>query len=250
MIFAFPDKSKVVFMSLAGLFPIDKWNFKSQSILTDLPEDEYAELCSHMEEQRYRKGDVIFREGTVASGIFFIKKGKIKKYHVDHKGKEQIIYVANKGELIGYHAILAGERYPDAAAALEECLLSFIPKEDFMATLNRSDVLPRRLLKTLSHEYTVLANSISVFAQRSVKERLAIVLIILREKFKEETPSGNDILINLSRSDLANMVGTGNENITRFLSEFKATGILTTQGKNICIKDVKQLIKLSGYGNI
>ncbi|CAL1519654.1 Crp/Fnr family transcriptional regulator [Chitinophaga sp. MM2321] len=237
-------------MSLAGLFPIDKWNFKSQSILNNLPEDEYADLCAHMQEQRYSKGEVIFREGGVASGIYFVKKGKVKKYQVDQNGREQIIYVANTGELIGYHAILADERYPDSAATLEECVIAFIPKEDFITTLERSSVLPRRLLKTLSHEFAVLTNSISVFAQRSVKERLAITLIVLREKFKAETLPGEEIMINLSRSDLANMVGTGNENIVRFLTEFKAAGILNSQGRKIWIKDVKQLIKLSGCGNI
>jgi CRP-like cAMP-binding protein len=236
-------------MSLAGLFPIDKWDFKSQSILNNLPEDEYIHLHSHMQEQLYSKGEVIFREGAVASGIFFIKKGKIKKYKADQIGNEQIIYVANAGELIGYHAVLADERYPDSAATLEESIISFIPKEDFLTTLAMSTVLPRKLLKTLSHEFTVLTNSIFVFARRSVKERLAVTLIVLREKFKEETLPGAEIMINISRNDLANMVGTGSENITRFLMEFKATDILATEGKKIWIKDVKQLIKLSGCGN-
>lgn len=236
-------------MSLAGLFPIDKWNFKSQSILNNLPEDEYAHLCSNMSEQRYNKGEVIFREGAVASGIFFIKKGKVKKYQVDRTGREQIIYVANSGELIGYHAILAEERYPDSAATLEECVITFIPKEDFLSTMERSTVLPRRLLKMLSHEFAVLTNSISVVAQRSVKERTAITLIVLREKFKEETPFGEEIMINVSRNDLANMVGTGNENIVRFLKEFKISGIIKTQGRKICITDVKKLIEISGCGN-
>jgi len=236
-------------MSLTGLFPIDKWNFKSQSILNNLQADECEQLYAHMQEQRYSKGEIVFREGAVASGIFFIKKGKVKKYQVDQQGKEQIIYVANTGELIGYHAILADERYPDSAATLEESMIVFIPKEDFLFTMERSAVLPRRLLKALSHEFTVLTNSISVFAQRSVKERLAITLIVLRERFKEETPPGKEIMINVSRSDLANMVGTGNENIVRFLTEFKTAGILTSHRKMICVKDIKELVRISGCGS-
>ncbi|KAA2239958.1 Crp/Fnr family transcriptional regulator [Chitinophaga agrisoli] len=235
-------------MSLAGLFPIDKWNFKSQSILNNLPEDEYGYLCSNMLEHRYNKGEVIFREGAVASGIFFIKKGKVKKYQVDRTGSEQIIYVANSGELIGYHAILAEERYPDSAATLEDCTIAFISKEDFLSALEKSTVLPRRLLKTLSHEFAVLINSISIVTQRSVKERLAITLIVLREKFKEGITAGGEIMINVSRSDLANMVGTGEENIARFLTEFKLSGIISTHGRKICITDVKKLIGISGCG--
>ncbi len=237
-------------MSLAGLFPIDKWNFKSQSVLNNLPEDEYNSLCRNMTEQQYSKGDVLFREGMAPGGIFFIKRGKVKKYKLDREGKEQIIYVANTGELIGYHAILAEERYPDSAATIEESLIAFIPKEDFLETIQRSSILSRRLLKTLSHEFAVLTNSISMFAHRSVKERLAVTLIVLREKFKEETVEGEDIVINISRNDLANMVGTAVENVVRFLKELKTAGIVDTAGRKIYIRDVKQLISLSNYGSI
>ncbi|SFE85825.1 cAMP-binding domain of CRP or a regulatory subunit of cAMP-dependent protein kinases [Chitinophaga sp. CF118] len=236
-------------MSLTGLFPIDKWNFKSESVLNGLPAEEFEHLCANMTEQRYEKGDVLFREGAVPSGIFFIKKGKVKKYKVDHENKEHIVYVANTGELLGYHAILSEERYPDSAATIEESVIAFIPKEDFLETLEISKVLSQRLLKNLSHEFAVLTNSISVFAQRSVRERLAIMLIVLREKFKEETLEGEDITINISRSDLANMVGTAKENVVRFLKEFKLSGILHTHGRKIFVEDVKKLIEISNYGS-
>lgn len=74
-------------------------------MLTDLPEQELEKLTAHMSEQIYSKGEIIFREGTYAGGIFFIREGRVKKYKVDKEGREQIIYVANTGELIGYHAL-------------------------------------------------------------------------------------------------------------------------------------------------
>jgi len=234
-------------MSLAGLFPIDKWNFKSQSILSSLPTEEYELLSAHMTEQQYNKGEILFRESTVPQGIFFVKQGKVKKYKVDKEGKEQIIYVANSGELIGYHAILAEERYPDAAATLEDSMIAFIPKEDFLRAVEQSAVLAKRLLKAMSHEFTVLANSIAVFAQKSVKERVAIALIVLREKYKEGTPPGSDIEIDISRNDLGNIAGTGPENVVRFLKAFKTAGILETKGRKIYIRDVKKLVAMSGY---
>ena len=235
-------------MSLTGLFPIDKWNFKSHSILNDLPAEEYEELSRHMTEQEYHKGETLFREGAVPQGIFFVRQGKVKKFKTGRDGKEQIIYVANSGEMIGYHAILAGERYPDTASTLEKSLIAFIPKEDFISVLEKSTVLPRRLLKTLSHEFSVLANSISIIATRPVKERLAIALIVLREKFKAEAKPGEEIVVDISRHDLANMAGTGNENVVRILKEFKLSGILETKGRKIFIHDVKKLVEQSGCG--
>lgn len=234
-------------MSIRGIFPIDKWDFQSESILADLPAEELAQLTAHQSEQQCSKGDIIFREGGYPSGIFYIREGKIKKYTTDKEGKEQIIYVANTGELIGYHAILAEDRYPDSAAALENSRIVFIPREDFLAVLSRSEVLGKRLLKTLSHEFSVLANSLSMFAQKSVRERLALQLIVLREKYKTSHAPGQPVEINMSRDDLASLVGTARENVVRLLTEFKHENILETNGRRIVVLDINKLLAAANY---
>lgn len=234
-------------MSIRDIFPIDKWDFKNQSVLQNLPAGDLAILTSHLLEQRYDKGQIIFREGSHPAGIFYIVEGKVKKYKIDKEGREQIIYVANTGELLGYHAVLAESRYPDSAATLEKSRIAFVPKEDFLEVLQKSEVISRRLLKTLSHEFEVLINSISLFAQKTVRERLALQLIVLREKYKVNFKAGMPVEINMSREDLANLVGTTRETIVRTLGEFKDKGILMTQGRKIIIKDVKQLINIANY---
>lgn len=234
-------------MSIKGIFPIDKWDFKSQSVFTDLPLEDLELLMANKTEQVYKKGEIIFREGGYPSGIFYITDGKVKKYKLDKDGREQIIYVANTGELLGYHAILSEDRYPDSAAALEESKIAFIPKEDFLETLHQSEVLSRRLLKTLSHEFAVLANSLTMFAQKSVRERLALQLIVIREKYKINFQPGMPVEINMSRDDLASLVGTARENVVRVLSEFKEAGILKTKGRKIIVHDVNKLISITNY---
>jgi CRP-like cAMP-binding protein len=234
-------------MSIKGIFPIDKWDFESESILADLPVSDLEILMSRKSEQVYKKGQVIFREGAYPSGIYYIANGKVKKYKVDPEGREQIIYVANTGELLGYHAILSADNYPDSAAVLEESTIAFIPKEDFLEAINQSGVLNRRLLKTLSHEFAVLANSLTLFAQKSVRERLALQLIVIREKYKVNFEPGMPVEINMSRDDLASLVGTARENVVRMLSEFKAEGTVETKGRKIIVLDVKKLIEIANY---
>lgn len=233
-------------MSIQGIFPIDKWDFKTESVLRDLPSADMQLLLANKTEQLYKKGEIIFREGGYPSGIFFISSGKVKKYKVNRESKEQIIYVANAGELLGYHAILANERYPDCAAALEESRIAFIPREDFLDVLRQSEVLSRTLLKTLAHEFAVLANSLSMFAQKSVRQRLALQLIVLREKYKVNFQPDMPVAINMSRDDLASLVGTARENIVRLLGEFKEENIVQTQGRKIFVLDVKKLIAIGG----
>ncbi len=234
-------------MSIHGIFPIDKWDFESESIFADLPPGDFDVLMARKSEQAYKKGEIIFREGGYPTGIFHIVNGMAKKYKVDGEGREQIIYVANTGELLGYHAILSGDSYPDSAAVLEDSTITFIPKEDFLAAINQSDVLNRRLLKTLSHEFAVLANSLTMFAQKSVRERLALQLIVIREKYKVDFEPGMPVEINMSRDDLANLVGTARENVVRMLSEFKEEGTVKTKGRKIIVLDVKKLIKIANY---
>jgi CRP-like cAMP-binding protein len=234
-------------MSIKGIFPIDKWDFETESILEDLPKEDLKLLLANQSEQTYKKGEVIFKEGAYAFGIYYILEGKVKKYKVDREGREQIIYVANNGELLGYHAVLSASRYSDYAAALEESQISFIPKDDFIDAVRQSDVLNRRLLKTLSHEFTVMSNTLTMFAQKSVRERLALQLIVLREKYKVNFEPGMPVEINMSRKDLASLAGTARENVARVLSEFKKDGIIATNARKIVVLDVKKLIAIADY---
>jgi len=234
-------------MSIKDIFPINKWDFESESILADLPAGDLNLLLAHQSEQTFKKGEIIFKEGAYAFGIFYIINGKVKKYKVDKEGREQIIYVANTGELLGYHAVLAGSRYPDYASALEESEITFIPKDDFLDVIKQSDVLNRRLLKTLSHEFAVMSNTLTMFAQKSVKERLALQLVVLREKYKINFEPGMPVEINMSRKDLASLIGTARENIVRILSEFKKDNIIETNARKIIVLDVKKLIEIADY---
>jgi CRP-like cAMP-binding protein len=230
---------------IKSVFPLEKWDFKSSSVLTDLPEAELKMLFANTREHVYVKGQVLFREGAHPVGIYFIEEGKVKKYKVDKDGREQIIYVANTGELVGYHALLAEEHYPDSASTLEDSRIILIPRENFLKVLEVSDVLSRRLLKSLSHEFSVFANSLALFAQRSVRERFAMQLILMREKYKQNFTPGMEVEINMSREDLASLVGTARENIVRILKDFKKEGILETKGRKIIIKNVKGLVSIA-----
>lgn len=228
-------------------FPIDKFHFRSDSILEGLPENDLEALKSKMVSYKFKKGKMIFSEGTYPSGIFHLKKGKVKKYKTDRDGREHIIYVCNSGELLGYPALLSEESYSDSAAALEDSTLEFIPKDAFFKILEQSPVLSTMLLKNLSHEFGVLENSIINFAHKSVRERLALSLLILKEKFRDKNNPNSTIEITLSRKDLSNITGTVVETLVRLLHDFKDEGLIETEGKKIRILDAKRLVKVANF---
>jgi CRP-like cAMP-binding protein len=226
-------------------FPFDKYDFKSDSILDGLPEEELSLLSKNMVTHNYKKGEMLFREGSVPTGIYFIRKGKVKKYKTDKEGKEQIFYLCKSGELLGYHALISEEHYADSSSTLEESTISFIPKDDFLKAIQTSPLLSNRLLKCMSHEFGVLVNGLAMYAQRTVRERLALSLLILRDKYKKEEQNGKPVELMLSREDLAKMVGTARETLTRLLHDFKEENLIETNGRKIILKKPLVLSKIA-----
>lgn len=225
-------------------FPFDNFNFKSDSVFIGLPENDVKALTKKMVTHTYKKGEILFREGSYPTGIYFIKKGKVKKYKTDKEGKEQIFYFCKKGELFGYHELISEEKHSDTACTIEESTIAFIPKEEFVKVLNESKVLSQRLLKVLSHEFGVLVNGIAVFAQKSVRERVALSLLLLRDKFKKENQD-SPVEVDLSREDLAKFVGTARETLVRLLHDFKEEDLIETNGRKIILKKPVELSKIA-----
>ncbi|SNR93919.1 Crp/Fnr family transcriptional regulator [Flavobacterium sp. ov086] len=223
---------------------ISKFTFNNQYLLDELPKRDKDLLEKVMKNKKYRKNEAIFTEGTLPTGIFFVKNGKVKKYKADNDGREQIVYLYNSGEFFGYAAILSEEAYGDTTVAIENTLVSFISKEDFLDILNISIVFSRLLLKSLSHEFSVMVNLLAVLSQRTVRERVALSLLILHNKYKIRD-SEKIVFIMLSRADLANMAGTVNETLARVLHDFKEDNLIGIEGRKIQLLNFKRLTKIA-----
>lgn len=233
-------------MNPKDLFQIEKFTSKSDTIFKNIPSELRLFLESQMIDKTFRKGQPIFLEGSYSSGIFYLKEGLVKKYKTDHAGKEHILSLCSTGELIGYSALLCNEPYPDSASAIETSKLGFIPNEVFLKATNESNELMLCLLSSLSHEFSVMVNSVMVFAHMTVRERLALTLLILSAKFRKKDK--DDLVeIVLSREELANMVGTATETLVRILQEFKKEGIIEINAKKIRLLKAKTLIGISKF---
>lgn len=224
-------------------FLSENFRLKTNQLFEVLTPEEQESLMDSGVTHTYRKGEIIFREGGIPSGIFYIKTGRVKKYKTTPNGDERIFYLCSEGELLGYHALLGEEYYMDSAATIENSVITFIPKDSFLKVLRSSTPLSNALLKALGHEFSLFINSISNLATKSVRERLAFNLLILEEKFKDKSQSHAASEINLSRTDLANMVGTAKETLVRILQEFTHAGLVEKTGKAIRILDRKGLVK-------
>lgn len=228
----------------------ERFIFKSDSAFYNLPDQVREIFLSQMMVKQFKKGQNIFTEGTYPAGIYLIKKGKVKKYKSLSGGKEQIIYVCSEGELLGYAAFLSEEQYPDSAASLTDALIGFISREKLLRLLDQHAELSNMLVKNLSHEFGVLVNFIATYTHKTVRERVALTLLILHKKFSDTTNEAGEVQIVLTRADFANIVGTAVATLVRLLHDFKQENLIKTQGRKIMIVNKNQLLEIADVADI
>jgi len=191
----------------------------------------------------YKKGQILFHEGTRPLGVFCVNKGKIKVYKIGFDGKEQIINIVGEGTLLGYKAMLAEESYSVSAETLEDCTICFLSRPNFLQAMSESSDLSNNLMKQVCHELGLMTESLTNQAQRTVRERLAIALLKLKDTYGLDYVENGPIEINLTREDLANIVGTATETLIRLLQEFKQDELITTKGRKITIQNPEGLVR-------
>jgi CRP/FNR family transcriptional regulator len=212
---------------------------RSSSLLGGLCSDEVSNLEGHKSCNYYKKNQSLFLEGSFPRGVFCINQGKIKVFKRGDEGKEQIIHIAKEGEMVGFRAMFSGDPYNVAAETLEESNICFIAKDDFLNMMDTNATLRNGIIKELSKELSDRASFITNMAQKSVRERLAFALILLKTVYEPEP-------INLSREDMANFVGTATETLIRLLKDFKEEGIIEVHTRKLTILNMDRLVAIAG----
>lgn len=223
---------------------ISRYYFNSKPVINILPTADQKLFREHLQLRKVRKGKDLFREGSYPKGVYILKRGNVKLYQQTPKGNEQIIYIYTAGEMFGYRPLLCDDQHPASARTLEECGVYFLPAPHFISVLQKSAALSRILLKNLSQEFAVWVNLLGAFGQKSAKERMALALLILHEKYKRPGRE-RSVDIMLSRTDLAAFIGTTIETVARLIGKFKAEGLIKTYGRRITITDAKSLYQLA-----
>ncbi len=191
----------------------------------------------------FRKGQVIMHEGARPQGVYCIHRGKAKLYTLGTEGKEQIIRFITAGDLLGYRSILSDEPISASATALEDTFACYIPKSSFFKVIEDNPKFSLNMLKLSCHELGEAGKMITSLAQKNVKERLAEILLILSTTFGEDEEGYIDI--NLTREEIANMVGTATESVIRLISELRKEGYIRSKGKRIALEDRRSLRQIA-----
>lgn len=225
----------------------DRCSLESGSIFKYLSPEETAKINFEKDFRNYKRGDILYQEGNRISGFFCINSGIIKVFKTGFDGKEQIIRFAKKGDIIAYRSVLSNELACTSAKVIEDCQVCFIPSEILISFIKTNPTYALELVKLACHELGEANSFLTDIAQKTVRERLAEILLLLVNDFGLDNQQF--LNISLTREELANLVGTATESVIRLLSEFKSDRLVELNGRKIKILDTKGLEKISNIYN-
>ncbi len=189
----------------------------------------------------YKKGEYIFKEGQLPRGVFCLNRGKVKIVRHEPDGTEKILRLAKPGDPIGYRSILSEEEYASSAVAIEESGVCFIPRELFLSVLKKDAELTQEMIKLLAQNLRIAESQVTNLTRKSTLERTAEALLFIKETYGYEN-DGKTINAILTRSEIANIVGTNMETVVRQLSDFKKEGVISSSSKKIVVEDLPKLL--------
>jgi CheY-like chemotaxis protein len=197
---------------------------------------------------KFVKRDVIFMEGNVANTLYFIQKGAVKTFKTNESGKSLVTGLFGAGQFVGQLSLLAEKDiYRDTATALEDVEIFEIPKSDFTTLLFADKVISHKFITMISNNLIDLQDQLVNMAFSTVRQRLAKVLLDLNKN--EILSNSKNKGVNISREDLASLIGTASETAIRMLSEFKEERLLTIGfQREIIIQDEKSLEDIALFG--
>ena len=208
---------------------------RTHPLFRHLDSQELQEISLNKITESHKRGSIIYQEGNRMKGFYCVQKGIIKIYKTGSDGKEQIVRFAKPGDVIGYRSVVSNEPACTTTEVLEACALCHIPAELLLKLIQSNGQFAVELMKLTCKELGEANSYITDIAQKTVKERLAEILIQLDEEFGED--AAGVLKVSLTREELSNIVGTATESIIRLLSEFKNHGYLELNGRKIKILD-------------
>ena len=193
----------------------------------------------------YPKGSLLFVEGEMPRGIFILCSGRAKLTTSSTEGKVLIVKIAEPGEVLGASATILGKAYEVSAETLEPSQLNFIKRDDFLKFLNTSAEACMHTAQQLSEKYHAAQREIrSLGLSQTTGEKLAKLILDWCHGNGEETPRGIRLKVLLTHEEIAQMIGTTRETITRLLSDFKRRKILDVKGSTVIVLAPDELARM------
>jgi CRP/FNR family transcriptional regulator, dissimilatory nitrate respiration regulator len=219
---------------------------KTIPLFSGLDTEHLSKIMTLAKLLKFEKGRMIFNEGEPGNGFYIVEAGKVKIYKVSFEGKEQILHIYGPGKAFGEVPVFEGNDFPASAVAMTKSQILFIPREKFVALISETPGLAMNMLGMLSmrlREFTIQIENLSL---KEVPARLASYILTL----SEEHDDAEKIILPISKAQLANLIGTTPETVSRVLKKMTDASLIAVNTKTITILNYDGLIDLSDSGRL
>jgi CRP-like cAMP-binding protein len=218
---------------------------KDKGIFCQLEHAALSEVDHNKVMNNYKKGQTIFFQGNPPFGLYCINSGKIKVSKLGNDGKESIIRIAGPGDVLGHRSLFSQENYTATATVIEDAAICFLDKKFIYKAVEKEPTIALNLIQKLSKEMGSAEARSAALSQKNVRERLAELFLMLKKTYGVQEENRWRLDIKLTREEMASMVGTANETVIRFISEFKEEGLIEQEGKTIYVIDEDRLLEFA-----
>ncbi len=215
-------------------------------LFAGLSKSHLSEIESLAVVKKYAKGEIVFSEGDEGDGFYVVAEGQVKIYKASTDGKEKILHIFGPGEPFGEVPVFTGRAFPANAVALTNASLLFFPKRTFVDLIAKNPSLALAMLGVLSKRLREFTIQIEHLALKEVPGRLASYLIYI----SKEQESAKSVELDISKGQLASLLGTIPETLSRIFSKMSSMGLVEVDGKTIWLLDREGLKELAETGKI
>jgi len=210
-------------------------------LFNGLPEDQQVKLAGIAAEKGFSRGHTIFSEGDDGAGFYVVISGRIKVFKMSPDGREQILHILGPGEIFGEVPVFAGSRFPANAQAMDESRVLYFDRDALISLIEKNPSIALGMLSVLSRRLRMFAAMIDDLSLKEVPGRLASYLLYLSKKEKDS----KDLELDITKGQLASLLGTIPETLSRILTKMSGQGIIESDGPRIKILDREGLEDLA-----
>ena len=210
-------------------------------IFSGLSESELSFLTQRVAPRQYAPGEMVFAEGEPCAGLYVVQSGHIRIFKTSASGREQVLAIDGPGSSVAELPVFDDGNYPASGAAVDQATFLFVSKQDFQALCLAHPQVALKVLRVVGSRLRRLVGIIEELSFTTVRHRLASFLVRLARHEGKKTSEGVAVTLPASHQELAAQIGTVRELVSRNLSRFQAEGLLTMEGRNLVIRDLKGL---------
>ncbi|MCK8828186.1 Crp/Fnr family transcriptional regulator [Natroniella acetigena] len=219
-------------------------SLRNYDYFSQLTDKELAEVAKVVRTKEYKKGEIIFFEGEAGNALFMLEKGKIKLVKMKESGEEQILTILKSGSIFAEVIIFDEADYPATAIVLKDSIVGVISKDDMENLIKKIPKLSLELLKIMSKRLRRAQKMVENLGLHNTETRTTNILIYLASEYGSANQE-IELELSISQQELANLIGSSRETVSRILNNFKDQGLIDTARQKVIIKDLKGLEKLN-----